>query len=158
MKYKQGVSLIEVVIATSIISLTLVTLVTVYSLVAKFSLSNVRAFKATGLAEESVEVLGYLRDVSWSQNISPLSLNTTYRLFWNGTTWTATASAPLVESRYDVTFTLSSVYRDSNFNVVSSGGTLDSGSRKAAVNISWRDGSATTTKSIETYIFNTFNN
>ncbi|MFA6050157.1 MAG: prepilin-type N-terminal cleavage/methylation domain-containing protein [Candidatus Paceibacterota bacterium] len=158
MKYKKGVSLIEVVIATSIISLTLVTLVTVYSLVAKFSLSNVRAFKATGLAEESVEVLGYLRDVSWSQNISPLTLGTTYRLYWDGTTWTATTTAPLIESRYDVTFVLTSVYRDSNFNVVSSGGTLDSGSRKAAVNISWRDGSATTTKAIETYIFNTFNN
>ncbi len=150
--------MIEVVIATSIVTLTLVTLVTVYSLVARHSLSNVRAFKATGLAEEAVEVLGFLRDQSWTTKIVPLTSGTTYRLYWNGTAWTTPLSGPLLENRYDVTFVLSSVYRNASYNVVSSGGTLDSGSRKVAVTIAWREGAATTTKKVETYIFNTFNN
>jgi len=159
-KYKnqKGISLVEVVIATSILSLTLVTLVTVYSLVARFSLANVRAFKATQLVEEGSEVLGYLRDSGWTRNIAALSNNTTYRLYWNGTDWTTPLSGPLLESRYDVTFVLTPVYRDASFNVVSAGGTLDSGSRKATVNVSWREGAATTTKMAETYLFNISNN
>ncbi len=155
---QRGVSLIEVVIATSIITLTLVVLVTVYSLVARYSLTNIRSFKATGLAEEGVEALGFLRDASWTSKIAPLALNTTYRLYWNGSAWTTPLSAPLLENRYDVTFRLTAVNRDASFNVVSSGGTTDSSSRKAAVSISWREGTATTTKTLETYIFNTFNN
>jgi hypothetical protein len=155
---RKGISLVEVVIATSIITLTLVTLVTIYSLVARYSLSNIRTFKATELAEEGVEVLGYLRDAGWTANIAPLTIGNTYRFYWSGTTWTAASSAPLLENRYDVTFVLSSVYRDASFNVVSSGGTLDTGSRKASIQVSWREGSATTTKTIETYLFKTFNN
>lgn len=156
--HSAGVSLVEVVIATSIITLTVVTLVTIYSLVARYSLSNVRAFKATLLSEESAEVLGYLRDESWSGNISTLNINTTYRLFWNGTSWIVTENAPLLEGKYDVTFELANVYRDSNFNVVSSGGTVDNDSRKVSINIFWREGNATSTKTLETYLFNTFNN
>ncbi len=155
---KSGVSLVEVVIATSIITLTLVTLVTIYSLVAKYSLSNIRTFKATGLVEEGVEVLGYLRDSGWSTNIAPLTIGSTYRLYWNGTAWTAASTAPLVENRYDVKFTLTSVYRDASFNVVSNGGSIDNNSRKATVQVAWREGPATTTKTIETYLFKTFNN
>lgn len=155
---KRGVSLVEIVIATSIIALTLVTLVTIYSLVAKYSLSNIRSFKATGLVEESAEILGYLRDKSWTDNIAPLAIGTTYKLFWTGTDWTATTTAPLLEGRYDVSFQLASVYRDGSFNVVSSGGTLDSRSRKATVGVAWREGTATTTKTIEVYVFDTFSN
>ena len=153
-----GASLVEVVIASSIISLTLVTLVTVYSLVARYSLNNVRNLKATALVEEEAEVLGFLRDSGWTQNIASLSNNTTYRLYWNGTAWVVSTTAPLLENRYDVTFQLSPVYRNASFNVVTSGGTLDTGSRKAVLTVSWRESRATTTKTAEVYLFNIANN
>lgn len=155
---KSGASLVEVVIASSIISLTLVTLVTIYSLVARYSLNNVRNLKATALVEEEAEVLGFLRDSGWTRNIVSLSNNTTYRLYWNGTSWVASTTAPLLENRYDVTFILYPVYRNASFNVVTSGGTLDTGSRKAVLTVSWRESHATTTKTAEVYLFNIANN
>lgn len=161
-KKNLGFSMVEVIVASSIISVTLLVLVSVYSAVARYSLSNVRALKASQLVEESIEVLHYLRDSGYTRNIAQLTVGSTYYLYWDQTvgsgSWTATTSDILLENRYQVSFALSSVYRDTNFNVVSSGGTLDSGSRKAVVSISWREGTATTTKTGETYLFNIFNN
>ncbi len=159
---KKGVSLVEIIIASSIISLTLLVLVSVYSSVARYSLANVKALKATQLVEEAVEVLKYLSNSGYSSNISTLSDNTEYYLFWdpsvNSGSWTATTSNILLEDKYEVNFTLSPVYRDGSFNVVSSGGSLDTDSKKATITISWDDGSVTNTKSTESYIFNIFDN
>lgn len=161
-KKNLGFSMVEVIVASSIISVTLLVLVSVYSAVARYSLSNVRALKASQLVEESIEVLHYLRDSGYTRNIAQLTVGSTYYLYWDQTvgsgSWTATTSDILLENRYQVSFALSSVYRDTNFDVVSSGGILDSGSRKAVVSISWREGAATTTKTGETYLFNIFNN
>jgi Tfp pilus assembly protein PilV len=158
----KGVGLVEIIIATSIISVTLLVLISVYTQVAKFSLNNVKSLKAAQLVEEGVEVLKYLRDSGYTRNIGALDKGVTYRLYWdilvNSGTWTATTSAILLEDKYDVNFVLSSVYRDSDFNVVTSGGNIDASSTKAIVNVSWKDGVATTTKTIETYLFNIFNN
>ncbi len=154
--------MIEVIIASSIISLTLFTLVSVYSAVARYSLSNVRALKATQLVEEGVEVLHYLRDSGYTANIASLTLGSTYHLYWDSTvgsgTWTATTTNIELENRYQIDFVLSAVSRDNNFNVVTSGGTTDNNSRKALITVSWKEGVSTTTKSGETYLFNIFNN
>lgn len=158
----RGIGLAEIIIASSIISITLLVLVSVYSSVAKYSISNVRSLKATQLVEESIEVLKYLRDSGYTNNIASLSNGTTYHLFWDENvasgSWTATTSNILLENKYQINFVLSSVARDASFNVVTSGGTLDSGSRKATISVSWREGSATSTKTAETYLFNIFNN
>ncbi|MES2223372.1 MAG: prepilin-type N-terminal cleavage/methylation domain-containing protein [Patescibacteria group bacterium] len=161
-KRNNGVSLVEVVIASSIISIALLVLVSVYSAVARYSLSNVRTLKATQLVEEGIEVLQYLRDSGYTKNIASLTNGNAYHLYWdanvNGGTWTATTSNILLENRYQINFVLSPVSRDTNFNVVSSGGTVDTGSKKATVSVSWRESAATSTKSAETYLFNIFNN
>jgi prepilin-type N-terminal cleavage/methylation domain-containing protein len=161
-KTKNGVSLIEIIIASSIISITLLVLVSVYSSVARYSLSNIKVLKSTQLVEEGVEVLKYLRDSGYTNNIASLSNSTPYYLYWDQNiyagTWTATTSNILLENRYSISFTLYPVNRDASFNVVSSGGSLDSSSRRAVVNVSFREGNSTTTKTTETYIFNIFNN
>jgi Tfp pilus assembly protein PilV len=158
----RGISLVEIIIASSIISVTLLVLISVYTSVAKYSLNNVKTLKATQLTEEAVEVLKYLRDSGYTRNINTLNRGTKYRLFWdilvNSGTWTATTSPILLEERFDVNFVLSNVYRDNNFNVVASGGSIDASSTKATVNVSWRDSGATSTKTIETYLFNIFSN
>lgn len=155
---KKGASLVEILIASSVITLTLVVLISVYSMVAKFALSNVRVLKATVLVEEVTEVLGYMRDAGFNSNIASLVDDTTYRVYWDGTVWTIITAPVLLEERYDVSFALSPVYRDTNFNVISSGGTLDNNSRKVVITVAWREGVATSTKSAETYLFNVFNN
>jgi len=158
----KGLGLVEIIVASSIISVTLLVLVSVYSAVAQYSLSNVKTLKATQLVEEGVEVLSYLRDSGYTKNIASLTEGDTYYLYWDATvdsgSWTATTSNILLENKYQIDFILSPVYRDSDFNVVASGGTLDPGSRKVTVNVSWRQQSTINTKSTETYLFNIFNN
>lgn len=158
-KKNRGVGLVEIVIASSIISLVLVAIVNVYSLVERRALANIKVLKGTELVEEGVEVVRFLRDSGWTSNIASLQVGTTYRLCCEeGVPWSISNSAPLIEDKYDRTIVISNVYRDSNFNVVSSGGTLDSGSRKVTVSVFWSEGAGTTTKTAETYLFNIFNN
>lgn len=161
-KNKSGFGLIEIVVASSIISLTIFTLLYVYTTVSKYSNSNVHSLKAIQLGEETVEILKYLRDSGWDQNIQSLTLGAEYHPYWDTDmtphTWTLTSSNILLEDKYEVSIVFSSVYRDPSHNVVSSGGTLDAESRKANINVSWRQNGATTTKSMETYIFNIFDN
>lgn len=161
-KTKNGVSLVEIIIASSIISVTVLVLVSVYSSVARYSISNIKTLKATQLVEEGIEVLKYLRDSGYANNIETLSNSTSYYLYWDQTIsageWTATTSNILLEDRYEVKFVLSPVYRNGDYNVVSSGGTVDADSRKATVSVSYRESGATTTKSAESYIFNIFDN
>lgn len=151
--------MVEIVIAASIMSVALVSLVAVYGIVEKLAFANVRALQATELTEEGVEALKFMRDSSWTTNIATLTNSTPYRFYWNGTTWTSTTSARYIDNRFDRSFVLSAVNRDpSTHNVVTSGGTVDSGSRKAVITVGWKENNATSTKSAEIYIFNLFSN
>lgn len=161
-KNKSGVGLVEIVIASAIISTTLLVLLYVYIIVSKISNNNINSLKATQLAEETVEVLKYLRDSGFSRNIATLDTGTTYHPYWDinivPNTWTATTSNILLEDNYEISIDLSEVYRDADHDVVTSGGTLDANSKKADISVSWVQNGVTNTKQVETYIFNIFNN
>jgi hypothetical protein len=110
------------------------------------------------LLDEGAEALRLMRDDGWTTNIASLTVDTPYRLAWNNA-WTATTSTALIDNYFDRTFTLSSVSRDaSSYDIVSSGGTADTNTKKATVSVSWNDGSGTTTKSVELYLYNRFAN
>lgn len=155
---KRGFSLVEVVIASSLISVFLVSIVASYVNLSKYTMRNIHALKASSLAEEGGEIIKTIRDGSWDTYIESLSLNTTYRFYWNGSAWTATSGVFWVDNKFDRTFILSAVERDANYNVVASGGTVDSGSRKVVTTVAWRESEATTTRASETYIFDVFGN
>ena len=104
---KKGFSMVEVVIAAAIILGAVLVLLGVHNLYLKVALSNGSVVKAAYLAEEGVENIRFLRDVSWSANISGL-----------------TSTSTTIENFYR-TVTLSAVYRDANSDIVSSGGMLD---------------------------------
>ncbi len=156
--FKKGVSLVEVVIAASIISIATVTLFASFGLIQSFALRNTNSIKAALLLEQGAEELRLMRDASWTTYISPISSGTTYRFATSTATWTATTTVLLIDNKFDRSFVLSDVYRDSNYSVVSSGGTLDTGSKKITISVAWREGNATTTKTLETYLFNVFSN
>ena len=151
-------SIVEIVIGASIIAVALVVLVNSYTLIARYALSDTKVLKAAMLSEEGVEILKFMRDSGFAANIAPLTNGATYRFSWDDAKWTSTTVHSWIDSRFDRTFVLSAVNRDASNNVVSSGGTLDSGSKKATISVAWREGSATTTKTIEMYLFDIFNN
>lgn len=153
----KGVSLIEVIIASSIIATISIVVFSVFTLMNTQATQNTNLVQASMLVEEGVEAIRSMRDFGWSSNITTLTSGTTYGIAWNGTRFVSTTPGSFIDSKFDRTFVLSDVNRDSDFNIVLSGGTLDTGTKKVVVTVSWRQNNATTTKSLESYIFNSFN-
>ena len=132
--------MVEMVIAVAIILGAVLVLLGVHNLYLKVSLSNGSTVKAAYLAEEGVENIRFLRDVSWSENILGL-----------------TSTSTVIDNFYR-TVTLSEVYRDANGDIVTSGGSLDPNTKLIVSSVSWWAGTATTTKSISTYLTNLYEN
>ncbi len=154
---EKGLTMVEVVIASAIILGTVLTLLGVHTLYLNVALGNAHSVKAAFLLEETLEVVRYLRDDSYSAKVSTLSNSTNYGVVLNGTMWQASTTSTSIDNfqRY---FTLSPVSRDANRDIVSSGGTLDPNTKLVTASVSWAKNGATTTKSISTYITNLYQN
>ena len=162
-KRDSGFSLVEIIIASSVMLVVWLAVFYTFSVLTKFSARNTSSIQASMLLEEGSEALRSLRDASWSANISTLSACTSSspcRLTYDQTNnvWGTTVTPILIDNKFDRTFYFSDVYRDPTFNVVSSGGTIDVNSKKATVVVSWYQNNATTSQSLETYLFNISNN
>ncbi|MBX4189126.1 prepilin-type N-terminal cleavage/methylation domain-containing protein [Candidatus Parcubacteria bacterium] len=156
MQKEQGISLVEVLVATSIILVALMALIGTFNLYVKIALGNAASAEAAYLAEEGVEAMKLIRDSSWSTNIAPLTVATDYFLTFQSSTWKATTTYALIDSRFERKIQLAAVNRDVSSNIAAVG-TPDVNTRLVTVNVSWNDHGVTTTKSIATYITN-FNN
>ncbi|MEK7461806.1 MAG: hypothetical protein AAB586_01915 [Patescibacteria group bacterium] len=155
---KYGLTLVEVIMATSIILVFLLALFGTHNLYLKTAFSNGEVVKATALAEEGLEAVRFLRDSSWNTNIEPLFINTDYYLVFDGDGWQITTAHAFIDNRFERKIMFSSVYRDVSGGIVASGGTLDPDTRMVVSSVSWLQANATTTKSISTYIANIFDN
>ena len=152
-------SLVEVVIASSILLLVGLSLVGTLSQSTVLSLRALRATQGSFLLEEGGEAVKSIRDSSWS-SFSALSTSTTYYLAFNTSTkaWSATTTNPgTVLGSFSRSFIVTSVLRDANSDIVSSGGTIDTGTRQATITVSWPLGNGTTvTKTLVMYLSNIF--
>lgn len=151
----RGFGLIEIVVGVSIISLALMGTVFLGGSYEKLSRSTLAAVKAEFLLEEGVEGLRSMRDTGW-QNIAGLVSGVDYFIDTENGAYIATTSPQVVDGVYTRTVVVAPVYRDSNFRIVSSGGTLDNETKDVTVSIAWREGNATTTRSLRTYLANLF--
>ncbi|MES2213963.1 MAG: prepilin-type N-terminal cleavage/methylation domain-containing protein [Patescibacteria group bacterium] len=151
--FNKGFTLVEMIIATAIILGFVLVLVGVVNTYIKSSLRNVPATTAAYLAEEGIEAVKYMRQVSWSGQIATLS-SEPYYLAWQSGSWTVTTTPSTIDSVYTRTVTVSSVQRDSSSNIVSSGGTVDPNTRQVTASVTWPYKNATTTRSLSTYITN----
>lgn len=158
MKKNNGFSLIEIVIASSIILLIVVSVFSSYTIALSASSKNTAFLQAAFLAEEGSEALKNMRDFGFNENINSLSNNTNYYLEWNDSHWQATTTNIFIDDKFERSFLLQEVYRDGSNNIVSSGGVIDSGTRKVIVSVSWLNGNATTTKLMESYVSDIFSN
>lgn len=159
MSKKNGLTVIEVVVASAVFAAAVVGIAGAYNYFSRVAYRNTASVQAAFLAEEGIEAVRILRDYSWTSNIANLSNGTTYRLTWNGTRWGTTTAVSLIDNQFDRTVVLSAVNRDGSFDVVTSGGTLDTGTRKVTVNVAWSlPGVGTSTKTVEAYVSNIFSN
>lgn len=152
-----GIGLIEAVAGISIISVFLFSLMLASQLSQKIVGESVKNIQASFLLEEGVDSVKILRDTSWSSNIGNLAAGSYYYFSYNGTTWTSANSNVYIDGIFERKFKLDNVYRDANDDIASSG-TLDSGTKKATISVSWRGRTGTTTKSASFYLTDLFSN
>ncbi|MBU3668441.1 MAG: hypothetical protein FGM57_00570 [Candidatus Taylorbacteria bacterium] len=159
-RFTSGLSLVEVLIAAAIMTASVSSIIGAYGGLTALSIKNTAYVQAAMLLEEGAEAVKMMRDSGWSQNIASQANNTALGLAWSSSTgWRATSSVPLVDGFFYRTVTFSAVSRDaSTFDIVTSGGNADSNTRKATISVSWFANGATTTRTIDTYIHNRFNN
>ncbi len=163
---QDGVGIIEVVIGTSIIALSLVGVVAAFILHFQAGSENTKKIQATYLLEEGVEIARFLRDVSWVSNIAPLDSSTDYYLNFDGLSWQITSTPqPYIDGTFERKLTIGDVYRrNSDSDIVSATSTesktIDTNIHLITVSVSWplETGTvvATTTAKLEAYLANIF--
>ncbi len=148
--------MVEVVVAAAIMIFLVFGVVSTYFFYLRISLSNPLRIKAALMSEEGIEVLKFLRDEQWS-SVGSLSPSTDYYLQFDGADWNITTTPQFTDPRFERKFTVENVNRDANGNIVLSGGTLDNGTKKIVMTVSWRTQEGTTTKDLSAYLTNIFN-
>lgn len=153
-KKDSGFSLVEIVIAASIISFSLVSMVSIASSSIAYSRRSIHTYSATLLAEEGIEVLRILRGSSWS-TISSLDADTPYYLTFTtpGNTWSLSQTAK-TDGLFTREVTVSTVRRLDGAIVTDGTGTEDTGTRLVTVDVSWVEGEATVHKIVSAYFSN----
>ncbi len=153
--------MIEIVIASAIVSVAIFSLSFVFLISSRVESQSSDKIRANFLAEEGVEALRFLRDKSWSGNLSSLATGTNYYLTFSTSTsqWSVGASNPgVIDTIYSRVVTVESVYRDASDDIVSSGGTLDPNSKKVNVAVSWTDHGANLNITLSTYLSDIYKN
>ena len=158
--FHHGISLVEVVVGTALILLSLTGLTTAYSFYLKAGLRNTNHLKSALLLQEGVEAVTLMRDGAWS-NLSTLTIGTAYHLSWNGSMWVATTTPQIVDSVFTRTVKLGSVYRKTTGSDIVDVGSpatksLDTNTRKLTVTVTWGTASTTQSKQMVTYLTNLF--
>lgn len=153
----KGFGMVEAVVSVTIASAFLFILGGVNFTYLRLAFGESNKVQASFLAEESLEVVRFLRDSSWDSNIGTLTSATDYYPVFNGMNWVLQSGYSNFgifdrRVRFDV------VYRDNNDNIVLSGGSLDPNTYLVTSTVSWQEKGATSTKTISTYITDLFNN
>lgn len=156
-KLVSGFTLIEVIVASSVISMCMFALM--QSAQKGINLSGVALEKsqASLLLEEGAEAIKSIRDDNWT-TISNLN-NQPYYLFFNTNTkkWELNNIASTIDGLFTRTVIFSDVERDSNYDIVESGGTVYSGTKKVLVDVSWVSGDSSISRNLSFYISDIFN-
>ncbi len=157
-KNSYGFALIEIMICCAILSAVTIALLSYAQKGLELSNQSLRQTQAAYLLEEGAEAVKTFRDDNWT-NISSLSLDTNYYFAYDTTsgTWSLSQTPNIINGIFKRIVVFSAVARDSNDDIVASGGTTDTDAKKVTITTSWvsADGSASS-KTLTFYIFNIF--
>lgn len=159
---QRGFSIVEILVAVAVLIASFVSVLTAFQIAARHGRGTLEQMQATALAEEGIEAMTTIRDTGWN-NLSSLTIGTSYDLVFSGTAWATTQTPQMIDGVFRRTVVLDEVYRrnsDKDIMVSTSpdAKTIDFGTKKVTVRVSW----ATTTPSgggeriMETYLMNLF--
>ena len=149
-----GFMMVEIIVAVSIITVSILSAMAVSQKSAYISRQTFHATQAAFLLEEGAEAVRILRDNGWS-NISNLTLDTSYYPIYSGGTWTLSSTGNTV-GIFTRQVIIAGVKRDDVTKDIASIGTDDPGTRLVTVSVSWPEGGTTVTKTLLFYIINIF--
>lgn len=133
----KGISIVEIIVAAGIIGISVIGITGAIQIYLKIVYQNTREAQAVMYLDETAEILQYLRDISYSTYFENTQDNQEYTVFWNGTGYEIATSTITLPYQMNRSILFSDVERDSSDQIVASGGTLDVGTKKAAVTITW---------------------
>lgn len=149
-KTQKGFFLIEVVVATALTATIIIFLLGLVQDTVKISQASLERTQASYLLEEGEEAVKTIRDDAWT-NISSIGNGVTQYLSWNGSKWAFSSTDSPIDN-FSRSIVLEAVSRDANDDIVTSGGTVDTRTRKVTVTVSWSTSSGTKTESLVFYI------
>ncbi len=148
MRYRSkeaGITLIEVVIGISIITIAAVAIGYSINSYVSARAALLSDLKAAYLAEEGYELIRSIRDDDWMV-IDALSLGTLHYLDVSSTTATVSATPEVIDGAYTRSFELEALYRNASDDVTTSGApgaTVDDGGRMLNVHVNGPNGTTT---------------
>ncbi len=151
LKTQKGFFLIEVVVATAITGAVVIFLLGLVQDTVEISAISLEKTQAGYLLEEGGEAIKTIRDDAWT-NISSLANSTNYYLSWDGLEWSLSTTPSSIDG-FTRVVVFEAVYRDSSDDIVTSGGTLDTRTRKAIITTSWNSSTGgSKSESVELYL------
>ncbi|HZZ98693.1 MAG TPA: hypothetical protein VFG51_02045 [Candidatus Saccharimonadia bacterium] len=141
LRSQAGQLLIELLLALGIASLVLPALLTGIVASREGKPQQTQRLQATALMREASEAMRSVRELAWAG----ISTNGTYHLDFSGGHWNLVSGSETI-SGFTRAIVVSSVYRDSANNIVTSG-TLDPSTKKVVISVSWTTPHATTVSS-----------
>lgn len=157
MNKKSGISIIEVIIAVSIILTVGVSFAGGLSKSLYISNKALQVSQASWLLEDSAEAVKTIRDENWA-NISSLTNNVNYYLVFdtNTSAWTLTQTDPgAIDGVFNRVVVFSPVNRDANDDIAVVG-TNDNNTKYVNVTVSWQMAGVTVSKNLDFYISKIF--
>lgn len=140
--YQAGITLIEMLVALGILAVMLVAIGFSVTAYVNARSELVDETKATYLAEEGYELLRAIRDNNWN-SISGLSSGTTYYLAVSTTTLAIGTTPEIIDGRFRRSFVVRTVLRNASGDIVSSGSTIDLGSKQIDISVAGPTGTTT---------------
>jgi Tfp pilus assembly protein PilV len=156
-KKSAGFSLVEILVACSIITASILAFMLIAQKGLQLSRVGLSSTQAAFLLEEGVEATKSIRDDAWA-NITALTPGTTYYLSYNTSTnkWLLSTTPSVIDSTFTRTVVLADVSRDANDDIAATG-TNDALTKKVTVTVSFPGANAATiSKSISLYITKIF--
>ena len=145
--------MVEVVVATSIILVSVLAAMSVAQKSIYVSRESLHMTQSAYLLEEGAEVVRILRDNAWI-NISSLTVGTNYYPTFSGGTWILSTGANTI-GIFTRKVTIASVNRNGNQDI-STTGTNDTGTKLITITVSWLEGGNIINKILQFYITDIF--
>ena len=156
--FKQGIGLVEMIVGLSVFVFIVLSFIISFNYFIKNSILGIKTTQAHFLAREGLEAIKSMRNNSWATNINQFISSQEYYLYFNGNRWESTTTPVMIDNFFKRKFITENVYRDTNGDI-STSGTLDSGSKKITVFISYTtNNNVVETESMSTIITDIFGN